>query len=198
MGGRGAASSNNNNSGGGGQITGNRSEFRSMARDLDRSNQITKNLPLSEVGRLGREAYSNISGGRVQQYQALQQQVRNNGWNFRESLLPRGNGIANHRTKTITIRSDLNTGQKIRTLAHEIAHSKLHANNTKSLARQEIEAEMVSRMVSEQLGVRGNSAYSNHYINGWQRHGNINRSNLSTYEKDVIKTYDEIMNGFEF
>lgn len=106
--------------------------------------------------------------------------------------------MASHKTKTITIRSDLNTGQKIRTLVHEIAHSKLHSKNIKSAARQEIEAEMVSKMVSEQLEVKGNSVYSNHYINGWQRHGKINRSELSTYEKDVIKTYDEIMNGFEF
>lgn len=69
MGGRGATGANNNSSGG--QITGNRSEFRSMGKELDKSNQITQNLPLSEVGKLGRDAYDKISDGRIQQYQAL-------------------------------------------------------------------------------------------------------------------------------
>lgn len=197
MGGRGAGGGGGNKGSGGG-IGGKREEFREMGKGLQKSHETTKNLSLSEVGKLGRDAYKNISGGRMAQYNALKQQAQKSGWTVIEKSLPKGNGVANHANKTITINKDLNTAQKTRTLVHEITHTKLHSGSSKPTAQKEIEAEMTTRMVADQLGIKGNSNYSNHYINGWQRHGNISRSELKNYEKDVMKAYDEIMGDFDF
>ena len=197
MGGRGAGEGggNRNNNGG---IGGERKEFREMGRGLQRSHETTKNLSVNEVGKLARDAYKNISGGRIAQYNALKQQAQKNGWTVIEKSLPKGNGVANYTNKTITINKDLNTAQKTRTLVHEIAHMKLHPNSKKPTAQKEVEAEMTAKMVADELGIKNNNAYSNHYINGWQRHGDILRSKLKDFEKDVMKAYDEIMNGFDF
>lgn len=101
------------------------------------------------------------------------------------------NGECNHLDKTLYIRKGMSESQNIKTLLHEIAHSKLHKvpeahpnnsntsngndtseahpNDSNSLSRngKEVEAESVAFVVSTYFGI-DTSSYSFPYIVGWE------------------------------
>lgn len=101
------------------------------------------------------------------------------------------NGECNHLDKTLYIRKGMSESQNIKTLLHEIAHSKLHKvpeahpnnsntsngndtseahpNDSNALSRngKEVEAESVAFVVSTYFGI-DTSSYSFPYIVGWE------------------------------
>lgn len=101
------------------------------------------------------------------------------------------NGECNHLDKTLYIRKGMSESQNIKTILHEIAHSKLHKvpeahpnnsntsngndtseahpNDSNALSRngKEVEAESVAFIVSTYFGI-DTSSYSFPYIVGWE------------------------------
>lgn len=80
-------------------------------------------------------------------------------------------GSYNLETKVISVRSDLEYLQKIKTLLHEIAHAVdflLHPEPDISRNRRELIAESVAFVVSLRLGL-DTSSYSMSYIQSWLR-----------------------------
>ena len=85
------------------------------------------------------------------------------------------NGECNHLDKTLYIRKGMSESQNIKTILHEIAHSKLHkvpeahTNDSNALSRneKEVEAESVAFVVSTYFGI-DTSSYSFPYIVGWE------------------------------
>lgn len=101
------------------------------------------------------------------------------------------NGECNHLDKTLYIRKGMSESQNIKTILHEIAHSKLHKvpeahpnnsntsngndtseahpNDSNALSRngKEVEAESIAFVVSTYFGI-DTSSYSFPYIVGWE------------------------------
>ena len=82
------------------------------------------------------------------------------------------NGLTDHQIRTVAVRPDLSPGQRAKTLAHELAHVRLHhpdvipEGTTRSTA--EVEAESVAFLVAAELNL-DSSAYSIPYIAGWAK-----------------------------
>lgn len=83
------------------------------------------------------------------------------------------NGITNFRTKQVDVRYDVSDAQAVKTLAHELAHVRLHDPATAdpdviSRGAIEVEAESVAYLVTSHYGLES-SGYTFAYVAGWSR-----------------------------
>lgn len=76
-------------------------------------------------------------------------------------------GYCQYSTKKIFLRNGISQAQAMKTLFHELAHSRLH-NLSMDKAQKEIEAESISFVVSEHLGL-DTSSYSFDYLASWSK-----------------------------
>jgi hypothetical protein len=75
------------------------------------------------------------------------------------------NGDCNHQEHLIRVRADIAPAQRIKTLAHEIAHAMLH-ENFDSRAMAELEAESIAYIVCQNFGIDSGD-YSFGYVASW-------------------------------
>jgi hypothetical protein len=87
----------------------------------------------------------------------------------RASLLP-ANGVTSFLTKVVTVADRLDEAAAVKTLAHEVAHTRLHQPNQidyhANRERCECEAESVAFLVCAELGL-ATDAYSFPYVATW-------------------------------
>jgi hypothetical protein len=97
------------------------------------------------------------------------------GWTLKRAtpaLQPAANGETDMRARTISVHPDLDDAQAVKTLAHEIAHTRMHGNRTRpkgmTRAHAEVEAESVAYVVMHALGL-DSAEYTLPYVAGWAR-----------------------------
>ncbi len=92
------------------------------------------------------------------------------GFTFVRADCGRANGSTDFETRTVTVRTDLQEAQAVKTACHEFAHVLMHAPDTVDYARDrdrcEVEAESVAYIVCKDLGLP-TDAYSLAYVAGW-------------------------------
>lgn len=117
----------------------------------------------------------------------------------KENLYP-ANGSYNPTEKKILYREDLSSSQQLKTILHELAHSRLHQNHEYATSKNkcEIEAESAAYIVCKHFEI-DTSEYSFGYISSWAIGKDIdtyeNSLKISTsISKQIIK---EIYDGIE-
>lgn len=104
-------------------------------------------------------------------------------------------GLCNHRDKTITLMKGMSEAQQIGTLAHEVAHSLLHALPCPlDTPTREIEAESVAYMVCAHFGL-DTSAFSFEYLASWSL--GMEDEDFTCRVADLQKTASKIISGIE-
>ena len=114
-----------------------------------------------------------------------------------ENALGKANGDCSGLLKRIRVRDDLSGAQRVKTLAHEIAHSKLHVSmGTPSIEREvaELEAESVAFVVCAALGI-DSSSYSFGYVAGWSGGGDEAVSRIRACGSRIQQTAKAILDG---
>lgn len=108
-------------------------------------------------------------------------------------------GCCNFTDNTIHIKRNMSESQTIKTLVHEIAHSRLHSPNRDTLSSQqkEIEAESVAFVVCEHLGM-DTSDYSFPYLAAWSADKELKvlENSLETIQNEsntLITEFDEAL-----
>ncbi|WP_081416306.1 ArdC-like ssDNA-binding domain-containing protein [Gryllotalpicola ginsengisoli] len=80
------------------------------------------------------------------------------------------NGVTDYTNRTVTVRSNMDGAAQVKTLAHELAHMKLHGpdnpNATGHRGIGEVEAESVALMIGAAHGM-DTTAYTIPYVSGW-------------------------------
>jgi IrrE N-terminal-like domain len=109
-------------------------------------------------------------------YDALAGQVHTGGFHIEDGDCAPANGRTDWTTRTVTIRADLEAAQRAKTLAHELAHIRLHDPHTPgvarmSRARKEVEAESVAYLVCAHAGLDA-ATYTIPYVAHWSA-GNL-------------------------
>lgn len=102
----------------------------------------------------------------------------------------KANGYFNKEDNVIAVKKDNPLEQKIKTIIHEIAHSKLHNTPEASFMdskHKEIEAEATAYVVCNYLGI-DSSDYSFGYVAGWSR------DKESDYLKSVLDKIKDVSN----
>lgn len=102
----------------------------------------------------------------------------------------KANGYFNKVDNVIAVKKDNPLEQKIKTIIHEIAHSKLHNTPEASFMdskHKEIEAEATAYVVCNYLGI-DSSDYSFGYVAGWSR------DKESDYLKSVLDKIKDVSN----
>jgi antirestriction protein ArdC len=100
----------------------------------------------------------------------LLDQVEVAGYTFEYADLSPANGRTDFTDRTVTLHPELPGAQKVKTLAHELAHVRLHAPDVRpqgcDRSRAEVEAESVAYIVTAAHGVNAD-AYTVPYVTGW-------------------------------
>jgi antirestriction protein ArdC len=133
-------------------------------------------------------------------YALLAAHVTDSGLSLiREAVIgdDQANGSYNRVAKEIRVRPDLSPIQSLKTLAHEVAHWKLHSDDDgASLTRdvKETEAEAAAFLALSHFGIRADE-YSFGYVAGWSK-GNVRmiEKSLSRIERAadaIIKAIEE-------
>jgi antirestriction protein ArdC len=101
-------------------------------------------------------------------YDELTRYAESLGFHVEVGELPHEtNGLCNHSTHTITLRSALAPAQQTKTLAHEIAHALLHGDGFDGpRAQAELEAESAAYIICGSLGL-DTAQYSWGYLASW-------------------------------
>jgi antirestriction protein ArdC len=103
-------------------------------------------------------------------WDALAAQVRARGFTLARADCPPANGTTDWRTRTVTVRPDVDDAQAVKTLAHELAHVVLHdpidRPDDHHRGRREVEAESVAYIVCHHYGLPTDD-YSLPYVAGW-------------------------------
>ena len=115
-----------------------------------------------------------------------------------ESVLGTGvKGNCDFLNNTINIKKNMSESQTIKTLVHEIAHSRLHSDINDKITQQqkEIEAESVAFVVCEHLGF-DTSDYSFPYLAAWsaEKELKVLENSLSNIQREanaLITEFDE-------
>jgi len=109
-------------------------------------------------------------------------------------------GYCNYLEQRIVVQPDMSQTQTVKTLIHEIAHAKLHAQyfmneeNGPSRSEREVEAESVAYVVCQHLGIE-TSDYSFGYVASWSQDKDMTALKESL---DLIRnTAAEIIDGVE-
>ncbi|WP_417556588.1 ArdC-like ssDNA-binding domain-containing protein [Microbacterium sp.] len=80
------------------------------------------------------------------------------------------NGLTDYRARTVAVRTDMDDAAQVKTLAHELAHVKLHGPDNPDATRHrgigEVEAESVALMIGAAHGM-DTSSYTIPYVSGW-------------------------------
>lgn len=110
-------------------------------------------------------------------------------WNLKEG----SKGFYSLKEDKIVIKKDMTSSQTIKTLVHEIAHSRLHKETTKTRQQAEIEAESIAYVVCSHFGV-DTSEYSFEYIANWSREKDAKelKGILNNIQKEAKKMILEI------
>ncbi len=113
-----------------------------------------------------------------------------------ESVLGTGvKGNCNYSKNTINIKKNMSESHTIKTLVHEISHSRLHSSNNLSRQQKEIEAESVAFVVCEHLGF-DTSDYSFPYLASWSENKELkvlenSLANIQREANALITEFDE-------
>ncbi|MBN9178773.1 MAG: ImmA/IrrE family metallo-endopeptidase [Microbacterium sp.] len=87
-----------------------------------------------------------------------------------EGMIRGANGLTDFRARTVAVRSNMEPAAQVKTLAHELAHVKLHGPENANAVRHrgigEVEAESVALMIGAAHGM-DTSSYSVSYVSGW-------------------------------
>ncbi|MBO1903249.1 ImmA/IrrE family metallo-endopeptidase [Leucobacter weissii] len=87
-----------------------------------------------------------------------------------EGAIGGANGVTDFSARTVAVRSNMDEAAQVKTLAHELAHVKLHGpDNPDAFGHRgigEVEAESVALMIGAAHGM-DTSAYSVSYVSGW-------------------------------
>ena len=111
-------------------------------------------------------------------------------------MCSRANGFYSPTTKEICLSPDLKGYQRIKTLLHEITHSKLHKESqevfgSEKYALQELEAESTAFVVANHLNI-DTKDYSIGYLNSWG-FDKISDEQLENVMKNVQATTKELI-----
>ena len=112
-------------------------------------------------------------------------------WNLKEG----SKGYYSLKDDKIVIKKGMSSSQTLKTLVHEIAHSRLHNVTTKTRQQCEIEAESVAFAVCNYFGV-DTSSYSFEYITNWSLGKNSMelKGILTNIQKETKKLIQDIEN----
>lgn len=112
-------------------------------------------------------------------------------------------GSYNHTDQKITIQPEMSQAQTIKTMIHEITHSKLHAlpvefgivigQHEKDRGTREVEAEGTAYVVCQHFGI-DTSEYSFGYVAGWDKGKDVPRlkASLSCIRETAAEIIDSI------
>jgi len=87
-----------------------------------------------------------------------------------EGLIHGANGLTDYTARTVAVRTNMDDAAQVKTLAHELAHVKLHGpDNPDATGHRgigEVEAESVALMIGAAHGM-DTAAYTIPYVSGW-------------------------------
>lgn len=87
-----------------------------------------------------------------------------------EGMIHGANGLTDYANRTVTVRANMDEAAQVKTLAHELAHVKLHGpDNPDATGHRgigEVEAESVALMIGAAHGM-DTTAYTIPYVSGW-------------------------------
>lgn len=107
------------------------------------------------------------------------------------------NGLCDFSNKQILLQEGLAESQQIKTLIHEVAHSKLHyptEENQLTKSEKEVQAESVAFLVSDYFGV-DTSDYSFSYVANWSTEKSVDE--LKNSLKIITDTSKNLINDIE-
>ena len=126
-------------------------------------------------------------------WDALAGEVTAAGFALRDGNCSPANGVTDYLARTVTVRDDLPSAQRVKTLAHELAHVLLHDPAVRPAdldrGRAEVEAESVAYLVAHAHGLDSND-YTVPYVAGWA--GGATGVLLATAER-VMGAADRIL-----
>lgn len=96
----------------------------------------------------------------------LAKQVAAQGFMLERGDCGRANGVTMHLERRVIVRPDLEPAQACKTLAHELAHVIMHADDRPCRGQIEVEAESVAYLVTDALGI-DSAGYTFPYVAGW-------------------------------
>lgn len=92
-----------------------------------------------------------------------------------EGMIRGANGMTDFEARSVAVRENMDPAAQVKTLAHELAHVKLHGPDNADWAGHrgigEVEAESVALMIGSAHGI-DTSSYTIPYVTGWA--GNVN------------------------
>jgi len=128
-------------------------------------------------------------------WDALAGQLSAAGFALRDGDCAPANGVTDFLARTVTVCDDLPPAQRVKTLAHELAHVLLHDPAVRPAeldrGRAEVEAESVAYLVAHAHGLDSND-YTAPYVAGWA--GGATGVLLATAER-VMGAADRILAG---
>ena len=87
-----------------------------------------------------------------------------------EGLIHGANGLTDYAARTVAVRENMDAAAQVKTLAHELAHVKLHGPDNPDAVKHrgisEVEAESVALMIGAAHGM-DTTAYTIPYVSGW-------------------------------
>jgi hypothetical protein len=87
-----------------------------------------------------------------------------------EGMIQGANGLTDYSARTVAVRTNMDDAAQVKTLAHELAHVKLHGPDNPDAVRHhgigEVEAESVALMIGAAHGM-DTSSYTIPYVSGW-------------------------------
>ncbi len=87
-----------------------------------------------------------------------------------EGLIHGANGLTDYTARTVAVRTNMDDAAQVKTLAHELAHVKLHGPDNPDAVKHrgigEVEAESVALMIGAAHGM-DTAAYTIPYVSGW-------------------------------
>ncbi|SJN15581.1 LtrC-like protein [Microbacterium esteraromaticum] len=87
-----------------------------------------------------------------------------------EGMIRGANGLTDYEARTVAVRTNMDDAAQVKTLAHELAHVRLHGpDNPEATGHRgigEVEAESVALMIGAAHGM-DTSAYTIPYVSGW-------------------------------
>lgn len=112
----------------------------------------------------------------------------------KESIHNAARGYYNPEKQVIAMSDNSTDTEFVHTLSHELAHHKLHRNETEmSTGLKEVEAEMTAYVVSKHFGI-DTEKQSMEYMNGWSRDMKDTESIEASLER-IQKTSHSIIEG---
>ncbi len=188
--------------GGRGASSGNNFDPLRVPNKLKEHYDKIKDRPIEELRTELNKANDNFNKipNAEQVYSKLQDYAKSQGFKFREGTDILGNGktkFGQNNPTEIIIKSTMSKEGKIKTLAHEIGHAKLHdpkhGYRPDSRSVRELEAESIGHMVAGKYGIKTDN-YSYTYINGWMQKEGVSKSNIDSSFPKSLSVYNDVIN----